>query len=108
MRLCYDQEYTYSDMNDLQKLNELVKYMKTIKSNTILSIFGLRRNNDKGTVEVKLNGREINICDAENFCCKLHIVINKILPQRRINLPTYLNVHCHPIWFGSSKHEWGG
>ena len=34
-------------------------------------------------------------------------MINKLLPQRRINLSKYLQVHCHPIRFLNSKFEWG-
>ena len=62
---------------------------------------------DKETVVVKWNGRDINISDPKHFCCKLHIVLNKLLPQRRINLPKYLHVHCHPIREGKSKMNWG-
>ena len=73
-------------------------------------MFGLQRVSTSGgkeTVKVKLNKREINILDPKHLCCKLQIVMKKLLPQRRINLPKYLHVHCHPIREGKSKMNWG-
>ena len=100
----------YLELNNADKLREYVRFIKSITCPDVLSIFGLQRVSTPGgkeTVVVKLNGREINVSDPEHFCCKLHIVLNKLLPQRRINLPKYLHVHCHPIREGKSKMKWG-
>ena len=104
------QNRKYSELNNSDKLREYINFIKSITCPYFLSMFGLQRVSTSGgkeTVEVKLNKREINISDPKHFCCKLHIVLNKLLPQRRINLPKYLHVHCHPIREGKSKMNWG-
>ena len=82
--------------NDWHVLSEVLDAIKQLTQKEIL-VLGLQRDGNN-KILTQLNGREVNLQDAEHIMCKAHICRRRMLPAERLSSRCQpWTGHTHPI-----------